>query len=33
VGDLLVVLNPPQPGLRLSQLLLFGGRLSHERPP
>src|SRR5262249_45098679 len=33
VGDLLVVLNPPQSGLRLSQLLLLGGCFSHERPP
>src|SRR5262245_32018065 len=33
VGDLPVVLNPPQSGLRLSQLLLLGGRFSHEHAP
>lgn len=33
VGDLLVMLNLPKSGLRLSQLLQLGGRFPHERLP
>ncbi len=33
VRDLLVMLNPPEPRLRLSELLLLGRRLSHDCPP
>ncbi len=32
VGDLLIVLDPPQPRLRLSQLLLLARCLSHDCP-
>jgi hypothetical protein len=33
VRDLLVMLNPSEPRLCLSEFLLLGCRLSHDRPP